>query len=436
MSARAVGAVSAAREPRAPEGLPRLLAAMRDDRRPASLAEHLERHGVPALRHSSDLISLVDDSGLRGRGGAAFSTGTKLRAVAAQRRETIVLANGAEGEPMSSKDRALLRTVPHLVLDGAVLAASAVGARKAIVCISSAATREQDVVVAAIAERERARIDGRIRLRLAVVPEGFVSGEETALVRFLNGGPAKPTFVPPRPFERGVNGMSTLVQNVETLAQLALVARHGPTWFRGLGTAADPGSTLVTVSGAVARPGVHELPLGMRLADLLDEAGGLTEAADALLVGGYFGTWLAADAVPHLTLAGESLGRAGGALGAGVVVALPRSTCAVREVSRVARYLAEQSAGQCGPCVPGLRAIAAAFTRIETGAGDDRKRLLRWATEVNGRGACAHPDGATRFLGSALEVFADEIGVHLRYGRCGAQDRYVLRIPPTRRARP
>ena len=127
-----------------------------------------------------------------------------------------------------------------------------------------------------------------------MVPDRFVAGEETALVQFLNGGPARPTFTPPRPFERGVGGAPTLVQNAETLAHVAQIARFGPAWFRRIGTAAEPGSILVTLSGAVARPGVYEVALGSPLRDLLAQAGGAREEIQAYLIGGYFGTWVGA----------------------------------------------------------------------------------------------------------------------------------------------
>jgi NADH:ubiquinone oxidoreductase subunit F (NADH-binding) len=267
------------------------------------------------------------------------------------------------------------------------------------------------------------------------VPGGFVTGEETALIQFLNGGPPKPTFTPPRPFERGVGGAPTLVQNVETLAHLALVARFGAAWFRSVGTPRQPGTMLVTLSGAVARPGVHELAAGTPLRDLVAAAGGTTEPVSAYLVGGYFGTWFAGADADRLLLSRHDVAGRGGGLGAGVVVALPATTCAVAETARVAGYLADESAGQCGPCVHGLRAVATALAQIAAGDADERKRVARWVTEIRGRGACRHPDGATRFAASALQVFGGELDRHLRYGRCAASDRGVLPTPGTGRSR-
>src|SRR5205807_5942897 len=197
------------------------------------------------------------------------------------------------------------------------------------------------------------------RLEVLTVKTGFVSGEETALVNRLGGGPAKPTFVPPRPFERGI-----LVQNVETLAQLALVARHGPHWFRSLGGEEEPGSALVTITGAVVRPGVYEVALGERLDRVLGAAGGPSEPLRALLVGGYFGGWVDASRAAWLRLLDADLRAAGAMLGARAIVALPATADGLRESARIARYLADESAGQCGPCVNGLAAIAGALERL------------------------------------------------------------------------
>ena len=413
-----------------PTGLPRLLAGVRDDGVAESLGSHVRRYGArrEAVR-GDELISTVEASGLTGRGGASFPAGTKLRAVADRRRRPIVLVNGAEGEPASGKDRALLHAVPHLVLDGAVLAAEAVGAREVVIVVAPRPALEQQALAAAIAERESNRIDAPVSIRVVAAPTGFVAGEETALIRFLNGGPAKPTFTPPRPFERGMGGAPTLVLNVETFAHVALIARFGGDWFRELGTTREPGSTLVTVTGAVGRPGVHEVGLGTGFAALIDEAGGLSAPVSAFLVGGYFGTWLRAEAVLKLRLLDVDLAPHGAALGARAIVALPADACAVHEIARVARYLASESAGQCGPCVHGLAAIADGVERVAAGKGDDRAQLARWVDVVRGRGACRHPDGATRFVASALDLFADEVELHLQRGRCRKRSAALLPLP-------
>jgi len=399
-------------------GLPRLLAGLEPGGGAMSLAAHTRVHGPLPQVPAHQLIEEVERSGLRGRGGADFPTARKLRAVAERRRVGAVIVNGSETEPASAKDRLLLSRLPHLVLDGAVLAAGAVGARQVIVKVGSNAVDSVRVLEGAIAARERAPVS------IAVVtgPEGYVAGEESAVVHYLNGGPELPTFVPPRPFERGYRGRPTLIQNPETLAQLALVARFGSHWYRELGTVADPGSALVTITGAVRAPGVYELAFGTAMSDLLAAAGGPSEPLQALLVGGYFGTWMEASRATSLRLAREDLRSVGCTLGSGVLIALGESACGLHESARVIAYLADQSAGQCGPCAYGLRAIADSVGALAGGVAHprERDRVLRWTSEVRGRGACHHPDGAVRFVESALAVFDDDIDTHRR-GRCRAR---------------
>jgi NADH:ubiquinone oxidoreductase subunit F (NADH-binding) len=404
--------------------LPRLLAGVRSDGSPARLDEHVAAYGAPPTLDGAWLIDLVDASGLTGRGGAAFPTAAKLRAVAARRGRKFVVANGVEGEPLSRKDKALLGSVPHLVLDGAALAAGAVGCDEAVVAVAKSAAHERAALEHAVAERVRRRLD-HVRFQVAAAPDGFVVGEETALLSWLSGRPPKPTLVPPRPFERGLRGRPTLVQNVETLAQLALVARFGPAWFREVGAADEPGSTLVTLSGAIARPGVYEAALGMPIRDLVAWAGGPTEPLSAYLLGGYFGSWVAAADAERAALLDAELVAVGASLGARTIVALPARVCGIVETARLARYLANESAGQCGPCVHGLAAIAGGLERLAAGDATDVPRIDRWLEQVRGRGACRHPDGAVRLVASALEVFAPEVRLHLA-GRCSGDGRTIL----------
>lgn len=415
----------------------RLLHGVRPDGRALSLDEHVQRHGpLPARIQPRALLELVEASGLRGRGGARFPAATKMRAVAGRRGRKVVVANGAEGEPPSGKDKVLLRFVPQLVLDGAVLAAIAVGADEAIVAVSESAKAEHAALEAALRERRQARLDKGVRLGVVAVPDAFVAGEESALVNVLGGGLALPTTKPPRPFERGVGAAPTLVQNVETLAHLALLARRGAAWFREVGTREAPGTTLVTLSGAVARPGVYEIALGTPLQELVAEAGGTTAPPRAVLAGGYFGSWLDARIAFACRLDGESLAAAGSALGAGAIVVLPEGGCAVAEVARVGRWLAGESAGQCGPCVHGLAAVAGAFESLAQGRGsDDDLRVRRWSEQIRGRGACRHPDGAVDFVASALDVFADEVALHARGRGCGGKDLGILPVPRRRERR-
>jgi NADH:ubiquinone oxidoreductase subunit F (NADH-binding) len=405
---------------------PRLLGGFRRDGRPVPLDAHVARYGpLPLELRPDELRESVVRSGLTGRGGAGFPAGVKLESVLGRRVSPVIVANGAEGEPPSGKDKALLAYVPHLVLDGALLAARATSSKSVVIATTEVV---HDAVARALAERPRT---ARIAVRTAVVPDRFVAGEETALVHFLNGGPAIPTLTPPRPYERGVGGAPTAVFNVETLAHLALVARFGAAWFRSVGTDDEPGSALVTISGAVRLPGVYELELGTPFARLLEQARADGDA-QAYLVGGYFGTWVDAAHARGLALSNAGLARAGASLGARAIVVLPAGACGIAETARVARYLAEQSAGQCGPCVHGLASVAenleqlAHRTRRIPPDGVLRRRLA----QIAGRGACRHPDGAAALVASALRVFPEELDRHLHGRRCAAHGRKaVLPIP-------
>ncbi|MFI5041403.1 MAG: NADH-ubiquinone oxidoreductase-F iron-sulfur binding region domain-containing protein [Acidimicrobiales bacterium] len=381
------------------------------------LAEHLAHFG-PAPTRGASLIDDVEAAGLRGRGGAGFPTAIKMRAVAADRRP-VVVANGTEGEPASAKDKTLMSTVPHLVLDGIVAAADAVGARDAVLCVERSASRCIRVLEQALAERGAARLD-RVKIRIEATPERYVAGEASALVHWLNGGEAKPTFSLHHLSDAGVGGRPTLVDNVETLAHIALIARHGARWFRGVGTAGDPGSALVTVSGAAERPGVYEIPMGAHLASILAAAGVDPPAVEAVLVGGYFGTWVPGRLAGDVTLDAASLGNVGATFGCGALAVLPAGACGLAEAARVTRWLADQNAGQCGPCVVGLPAIADAMDRLVAGdrSGRVEKDVHRWLGLINGRGACKHPDGAARFVESSLRAFHDDLVAHRHRGPC------------------
>lgn len=407
-------------------GLPRLLAGV-----PAqgamSLQAHLDTHGEPPearrrdRRGAAALIDQIEQAGLGGRGGAAFPMAKKMRTVAAGRGKPIVVVNATEGEPASLKDRTLLETLPHLVLDGAALAARAIGADEAILCVCESAGVGLECSARAIGERER--LPGRWpQIVLSTAPEGYVVGHESALVSHLNGGAPKPTFSPPMPFERGVRRRPTLVNNAETLAHVALIARHGPRWFRELGLPGQPGSTLVTLTGPLAYPGVYEVEHGASLSSLLDAAGGTTGRVRAALFGGYAGTWVDGGALPSLALSNAHLAPHGASLGAGVVLLLSQDACPVAETARVVRWLAGQSAGQCGPCVHGLDALAATFEQVRGGAAASHHtaRIEQLAALVSRRGACSHPDGTARFAMSAVDVFSEELADHARHGACDA----------------
>ncbi len=381
-----------------------------------TMTEHLARVGPLPDADGARIRQAVTESGLVGRGGAGFPTGRKLSAVAAGGRG-VVVANGAEGEPASAKDHFLLMNAPHLVLDGVQLAARAAGARRAFVYAPDEVLRA--AVEPALAERR-----DRVQVRTVASQDAFLSGEESAVVAAVQGRPALPVTTPPRVFERGVNGRPTLVQNVETLAQLALVARFGAGWFRSLGTADEPGTRLVTLSGAVCWPGVYEVAGGSTLDSVLAAGGGVVGAVPAVLVGGYHGGWVPyRPGDPELRLDRASLARFEAAPGAGVVVALGASVCGLRAGADIAAYLSGQGASQCGPCRNGLPTLAS--TLAELAYGRPSRALVaeveRVSTLVANRGACHHPAGTVRMVRSTLRTFASEVDHHLR-GECTAAD--------------
>ena len=393
-------------------GLPRLLPA--HGAVPVDLRTHLHRYGGPPYAgQAGRLIPVLKAAGLTGRGGAAFPVYRKLAAVAQAGTKPIVVGNGAEGEPASDKDKSLLWISPHLVLDGLQLAAEAVGSTAVGLYLHRNA-RLQERLWAAMDERAAAGLD-QAEVEIIDAPPRFLAGEESALASRLSGQPAMPRFKPPRVFERGVVGRPTLVHNVETLAHLALIARFGPQWFRAAGTAEEPGSMLCTLHHADGGRDVVETELGTPLPSLIR----LDGRTQAVLSGGYHGAWLSAADAAQMTLSNADLQPAGAFVGAGVLVALPADRCGIAEAARVARYLALESAGQCGPCFNGLPRIAAAMDEIASPQPDPRAvtDMIRWAGLVEGRGACHHPDGSVRFIRSALHVFRDEITMHSQ-GRC------------------
>ena len=430
----AATATMAVRSPRAPQRtrLPRLLAGAGG---PCELREHERRYGpLPGRaggRRPERLIDVAEAAGLTGRGGAGFPAGRKMRSVAAGPGRKVVLANGAEGEPGSRKDWLLLTKVPHLVLDGITLAAQAVGADEAYLCVHGNEHVLLDRLGDAVEERRVAGLDP-VPVQLAGLPGRYVASEQSSIVHYLNEGPAKPTFSPPRPHERGVHGKPTLVHNVETLAHLALIARYGDRWFRGAGLPSAPGSMLTTVSGAVRRPGVYEIEMGTPIGQVVMGAGGTAEPLQALLVGGYFGAWLPAEQAWQVPMTHMTLKAAGGALGAGIVIALPAMSCPIAETARVVRYLAEESAGQCGPCVLGLPALADALGHLaysggRDGAVDDVAALIPL---IEGRGACRHPDGATQLVRSLFRAFPADAHRHQLFGACeGVRRPPLLPLP-------
>jgi NADH:ubiquinone oxidoreductase subunit F (NADH-binding) len=383
-----------------------------------SFTEHEARFGpLPDAQRLRDLIPALELSGLLGRGGAGFPVGRKWHSVAERSDgRAVVLANGAEGEPLSAKDRAVMTLRPHAVVDGAVLAARAVGADEAILYIGTAHEVARRAMHDALAERAVP-----LPVRIVDAPDRYVAGEESAAVHFVNDGDARPTNVPPRPYERGVDGRPTLVQNVESLAYAGLIARFGPEWFRGASSSGPAGLGIVTLAG-VAHRGAREIELGTPIGEILEPSGARRDTTQAILLGGYFGRWVLAAAAWDQPLEPAALRAAGLTFGCGVVSTLGARDCGLESTSRILGYLADQSAAQCGPCVFGLRAIADAAGRLagRTGSREDLARIEGWAGQLAGRGACRHPDGAAGLLHSSFEAFGDEWTSHARSRTCSS----------------
>jgi NADH:ubiquinone oxidoreductase subunit F (NADH-binding) len=404
--------------------LPRLLSGMGPDGNTVELQAHLRRWGPVDLGLARRrLMDELEESGLAGRGGAAFPVAAKWRSVRGAGRP-VVVANGAEGEPASAKDAVLVARNPHLVLDGAQAAAAALGARRVVTFVPA---RFAPGLRRTLATREAMGLDP-VEVEVFVAADAFVAGQEAAVVNALNGrGDALPSFQGVTPVRvRGVDGRPTVVHNVETLAHIALIARFGAGWFRAVGTAAEPGTTLLTVTDGDRGPAVLEVPQGLALARVLGLPPGASERYQGVLLGGYGGTWVRPEALSTLELSGSALEKMGATLGPGIVVLLDRTLCPLAEVARVVRYMHGQAAGQCGPCVHGLAGLDDALDVLARRPAQLRGRtdgILELCGLVFGRGACRHPDGVARFVASALDVFSEEVSRHLHAGPCALVSR-------------
>ncbi len=394
---------------------PRLLTSL-GDRAREDLDAYRGRGGYQPIAGIDELNREVEASGLLGRGGAGFPLAVKVRAVRDNGRAAggaIVVANGEEGEPASIKDRWLLRHRPHLILDGLRLAAAMTAADRTYVYVSDPESASS--VEVALAELGPDGLGG-IAVEVWTVEQGYIAGEETAAVRAINGGPVKPTDKPPRPFQEGVGGLPTLVSNVETVANLPYLQRHGSAEFRALGTSQSPGSFLVTLTGAGRPPGLYEIPHGLPVTDLLALHGVSSQQVRGALLGGYF-AGLLDRSVLDATLDHETLRGLGCGLGNGAISVLTED-CPVAVAAAVLAYFDRENAGQCGSCFNGTAAMAAVGAALRDGVATDEDvaRLRRWSVVLRGRGACATLDAATNIAASLLNRFSESVQSHLDNG--------------------
>lgn len=408
------------------------------------LEDHTRHYGaMPLVALAADgkpgaLVDELHTAGLRGRGGGWFPTSRKMHAVvessAAKRalssgRKTVVIANAMEGEPASSKDAVLLTHSPHLVLDGIQAAARTIGATNAYIAVHRGSP-VIGIIDAAIAERVGT---DSVPIELITPPARYVASEESALAHWAGDGIATPVYGD-RPFQRGMNGRPTLVQNAETLAHIALIARHGGAWFASIGDPAAPGTTLVSVGGAVAVPGVIEVATGTPVRAILQRCGGESVTVQGFLTGGYGGAWVKAEELIDTPWAPDSVANTGGVIGAGILWALDGEHCGIRELASVSRWMAGESAGQCGPCRFGLPSVADDLEVLITAQADQEtlSELNHRLPLIQGRGGCKHPDGTARFISTGLHAFHEELAHHL-HGRCTARStKRALPIPAGR----
>jgi NADH:ubiquinone oxidoreductase subunit F (NADH-binding)/ferredoxin len=405
-------------------GEPRLTAGL-DRAYRLDFATHRDVHGPLPTLTAPELVDLADQISLRGRGGAGFPFARKLAAVikaATERRSgAVVVVNATEGEPAAWKDKVLLARAPHLILDGAALAASALQAEAIVIGVADDGMSPQ-WLGAAVSERRFP-----VPTRVVLMPHRFISGEGGALVRGINGEQPIPPGRKVRAAEFGVNGAPTLLSNAETYAQVAIAARLGPWHYSAAGDTEEPGTLLLSVSGAVPAPTVVEAPSGVALSRVLS----LCQATPGpVLLGGYHGAFTSWEAATSARVTRSGFDAIGGALGAGIVIALGQETCPLGEAVQVMRYLAAQSAGQCGPCKLGLPDLDRMLNAV-AGGGATADAVRAAAIPVRGRGACSHPDGTVRFLLSVVDTFVDDIAAHRRRGGCGRTVKGVLPVPGT-----
>ena len=374
-----------------------------------------------ALRAAPDaVIDEVTKSGLRGRGGAGFPTGEKWRSIRSTGTGTrFAVCNGAEGEPATFKDRHLLGINPYQVLEGLAIAAYAVGAERCFVGVKETFTEEVEAVRRALREMEAADALGGIPFEVVAGPDLYLFGEETGLEEVIEGRLPLPRFA--RPFMLGLfaqppNDNPTLVNNVETLANVPHVLADGPDWLRSNGTESSPGTMVFTVCGDVQREGVFELPLGTTLRELVEGfAGGAPEGRTVkALFPGASNTVIIPEQL-DTPMDFDSMRQVGSGLGAGGFAVFDDSACMVRAAYAYSRFLWVESCGQCPACKFGTGEVTKALDAIESGKGSDQDVelvLVRARASTDGQ-KCALPTGESLLMQSVVQVFADEFRAHL-----------------------
>ena len=411
---------------------------IREDRSALSLKDYERVGGYEALKKvlggmaPSEVLNVVKESNLRGRGGAGFPTGLKWGFVPPDGpRPRYLICNADEMEPGTFKDRLLLEGTPHQLIEGMIIAAYTIGAEIAYVFLRWAYKQAAVAVSAAIREANSAGYLGRnilgsgfnLEMHLHTGVGRYICGEETALLNSLEGKRAIPRAKPPFPQVSGLFGKPTIVNNVETLCCIPPIIVNGAEWFRKLSLTGDAGTKIYGVSGKVKRPGAWELPMGITLRELIDDyAGGMIDRHKfrGALPGGASTDFLAEE---HLDVKMDytSVAAAGSRLGTGTVVVLDDQTCPVGFVKNLEEFFAQESCGFCTPCREGIPWIRNILSSIENGDGadDDIALLERHARYLGpGNTFCAFAPGAMEPLQSALKYFRDDFVRHIYERRC------------------
>ena len=378
-----------------------------------------------------DLITVVKDAGLRGRGGAGFPTGMKWGFLPKDDRPRYLICNADESEPGTFKDRLLLELDPHQVLEGLIISCYAVGVRLAFIYMRGEFFLGAKRVQAAIDEAYAAGYLGKnicgTDMQLDVLLHrgagAYICGEETGLIESLEGKRAYPRIKPPFPANIGVFGMPTVVNNVETLANVTHIVARGAAWFNSIGPERNRGTRMFCVSGNVCKPGVYELPLGLPLREIIfDYAGGLPEGRTlkAVIPGGGSARILTADEAMQVNSDFDALQRAGSMGGSGGVMVLDDTVCLVQSTYIITEFFHDESCGQCSPCREGTGWMKKILHRIESGEGrpGDVDLLLQMGTNIFGRTVCPLGDASVWPVESAINKFRDEFDFHIRERHC------------------
>jgi NADH:ubiquinone oxidoreductase subunit F (NADH-binding) len=395
-------------------------------------------------------IEVIRASGLRGRGGGGFPTGRKWAGIADQATERrYLVCNGAEGEPGTFKDRALLRANPYQVVEGMIIAAFAVGADEAFICLKASFEREIEAVTRAVQELQAAGICTDCTVNIVAGPEEYLFGEEKAMLEVIEGKPPLPRWFPPyehglfaaspqEGWEAGPHGTHrrsdepnpTLVNNVETLANVPHILARGAEWFRRTGTEASPGTVVATVVGDVVAPDVGEVELGTPLGAVIDAVGsGVRPGRRVKAVFSGVANPVVTAAQLDTPLSYEGFANIGSGMGAAGLIVYDDDACMVDAAYRFSRFLYVESCGQCPPCKMGSGEITERLERIETGAGDERdlEVIGHWLQRVTDGNRCYLAVQEQRVVSSVLRAFPDEFAEHLERHACPR---------PTRRAMP